>query len=464
MRFISVYNLSIIMICSRKQFLRKWTLITGGMFYGTQNCTADNVIRKAMSEIRSTIYRSVNGSSAENMVEVLELMGGIERIFGPDDVIVIKPNLQWWNQGAPNLNAILCLVDLIMERPGGFDGEVVIAENCHRGNTPWVANRSGWAHRFEWNADNPEFDNANELAALLKKRYSGKFSIRHMIDVKGGGKRVYGPGEGDGYVYCDGTGGVPLIDFDNGATGENNRRTIMTYPVFSTDGGTTIDFKNGIWKKGAYTKRPLRFINFAALNHHSEYCGMTSAVKNYFGVTDLSGGGDPSVDGHLTDRYYNFHAFAFNEWTPGPVPGMLGAEIAVFMNTIRKADLNIVTAEWTGLVSRNFMPVAHTKTVLASTDPVALDYHAAKYVLYPNSKIGIHNPDNKKSPLNVYLNACSAAGGGNIDEQFVDVSSFDFLHRTTQKQSELVIKADKTIGTNIKQILKYIYLRTKYAI
>jgi hypothetical protein len=44
----------------------------------------------------------------------------------------------------------------------------------------------------------------------------------------------------------------------------------------------------------------LKFVNFAALNHHSTYCGMTSTIKNYLGVSDLSGGPDPFNDGKLT--------------------------------------------------------------------------------------------------------------------------------------------------------------------
>ena len=106
-----------------------------------------------------------------------------------------------------------------------------------------------------------------------------------------------------------------------------------------------------------------------------------------------------------------------NEWDYGPVPGMIGAEVAVFMNTIRKADLNIIAAEWIGLVSRTEPPVAHTKTVLVSTDPVALDYHVTKYLLYPNSNISIHNPDNEESPLNQYLVKCAEYGGGVFDEK-----------------------------------------------
>ena len=52
--------------------------------------------------------------------------------------------------------------------------------------------------------------------------------------------------DGTGYVYCDGTGGVPLISFDNGQKGNGFREVIMTYPVFQTDKGTVVDFKNGL--------------------------------------------------------------------------------------------------------------------------------------------------------------------------------------------------------------------------
>jgi hypothetical protein len=161
-----------------------------------------------------------------------------------------------------------------------------------------------------------------------------------------------------------------------------------------------VDFKNGIWEKDSYTDQPLKFINCAALNHHSTHCGATSAIKNYLGVSDLSGGADPSKGGRLTGNYYNFHSFPFNKWGPGPEPGMIGAEIGVFLNSIRKADLNITTAEWVGLASRTATPVARTRAVLACEDPVALDYHATKYILFPNSKIAFHNPDNPESPYN----------------------------------------------------------------
>jgi hypothetical protein len=407
--------------------------------------------------INSVIYRSINGTPVENLARVVELMGGIEKVIGYDDVVLIKPNVQWWNQGTPNLAALKAFVDLIMERPGRFNGEVVFAENCHRGPSPWQS--GGWSNVFQLNSDLPNVSNMKELSKILKEKYGARFSVCHLVDVAAGNRRIFGPSDGIGYVYCDGSKGVPLITCENGAHGPNRRATMMTYPIFVTDKGTVIDFKNGIWERGSYTGQSLRFINFSALNHHSTYCGMTSSIKNYMGITDLTGGSDPNNGGRLTEDYFNFHSFPFDKWAPGPSPGMLGKEIGTFMKTIRRADLNITTAEWVGLSSRTDPPVAHTRAIVASTDPVALDYHAAKYLLYPNSKISFHNPDDKKGPLREYLQKCAEHGGGILDERHVAVKSYDFRAKTFQDNADLAVIGETKWGTNPKAILKYLVLR-----
>jgi hypothetical protein len=227
----------------------------------------------------------------------------------------------------------------------------------------------------------------------------------------------------------------------------------MSYPIFKTDRGTVIDFKNGIWENGAYTEQSVKFINFAALNHHSSYCGATSAIKNYLGISDISGGSS----GRLTGEYSNFHSFPFSS---GHEPGMLGAEIAVFMKTIRKADLNITTAEWIGLSSRTNTPVVHTRAVLASTDPVALDYHATKYLLYPNSGISFHNPDNRQGALYQYVFKCSEEGGGVFDESHVAVESYDFNAMGLQSGPSFVVKGRKVWGFDVKNLAKYLTYRS----
>ena len=444
---------------TRRAFIQKIFMALGVLLFG-RDAFAGKTVKITMKEdIKSTVYRAVNGHPSENLSKVIDLMGGIETFVGPDDVVVIKPNVQWWNQGVPNLSALNAFVDLIMNRRGGFHGEVVLAENCHRGASPWESLHSGWAPVFSRNSDLDQINNFNDLGAHLKKKYHDNFSICHLIDVDAGNPRVFSPEDGTGYVYCDGTGGVPLISMDNGARGDDFREVIMTYPIFKTDKGTLVDFKNGIWEKGVYTDQPLKFINFAALNHHSTYCGATSSIKNYLGISDISGGPDPHKNGKLTEKYYNFHSFPFNKWTPGPEPGMIGAEIGVFLNTIRNADLNITTAEWIGLASRTEPPVARTRTVLASTDPVALDFHSTKYLLYPNSKVPVHNPDDIQRPMNQYLLRCSEKGGGVFDEKHVTVKSYDFKTKGFQGDDALVVIGEKTWGRDVKMLMKYFVLR-----
>lgn len=439
----------------------KTILAAGGALLAPRAPSAGASVAPRLSskEPRVTVFRSVNGSPGENVEKVVELLGGIERIVGPEDVVIVKPNVQWWNQGATNLSALKTFVDLVFGRKGGFRGEVVLAENCHRGPNPADSNGSGWGRSFERNSDLPSVRNTKELALLLKKGFGDRFSLRYWINVGSGARRVFGPEAGEGYVFCDGTGGVPLLSCDNGASGGDRRETIMTYPIFTTDKGTVVDFRNGIWEKGAYTGQPLKFVNFPALNHHSTYCGVTSAVKNYMGITDLSGGPDPRNGGRLTEKYYNFHSFPFDKWAPGPRPGMLGKAIGTFMATIRMADLNITAAEWVGLSSRVATPVARTRAILASADPVALDYHAAKYVLYLNSEISVHDPDRHRSPVRQYLERCAEACGAVFDERFVSVTSYDFAKKSLQRDDEMTIVGSKEWGADPKGILRYLYLR-----
>ncbi len=444
---------------TRRQFIRKIIIMLGAMMFPHNVFANRSPSKKITKDVQSSVFRATNGGPASNLTKVIEMMGGIEKYVGENDIVVIKPNVQWWNQGGTNLAALKAFVDLIMNRTHGFRGEVVFAENVHRGDKPWESKRSGWQAAYSRNSDLLDINDFTSLGKHLKDKYGDQFSICHWIDVSAGGKRVYSPTDGVGYVYCDGTGGVPLLSLDNGGKGKNYREVIMTYPIFRTDKGTVIDFKNGIWEKGTYTEQPLRFVNFPALNHHSRYCGATSALKNYFGVTDISGGPEgPSAThngGILTGNYYNFHQFAYNTWEPGPVGGMLGAEVGTFLTSIRKADLNITTAEWVGLISRAEPPVAHTRTILASTDAVALDYHSTKYVLYPNSNIGLHNPDNESTPLGSYLSACAKVGGGIYDESKVEIVAYDFKKGDLMKDNELMIFGDKVWGSNFKLIMKY---------
>lgn len=442
---------------TRRELLKILALAPGLSLFKRLPAMASPPVKPVSENAQATIYRSINGTPVQNMEKVVSLAGGIDAIVDKNDIVVIKPNVQWWNQGAPNLGALYAFIKTIIDRPGGFSGEVVVAENCHRGGQPWKT--VGWHHIFERNKSIDGINNYTELTRQLKTVFGDRYSTVHWIDVKYGAKRVYSPQDGAGYVYCDGTGGVPKLAFGNGASGADFRETIMTYPIFKTDRGTVVDYKNGIWENGRHDSDRLKIINFAALNHHSTYCGITSLIKNYLGVSDLSGGPDPFKGGKLTADFYNFHSFPFNKWTPGPQPGMIGAEIGVFFNTIRKADLHVVTAEWIGLADRIEPPVARTRAVMASTDPVALDYHSAKYLLHANSGIRFHDPEALDSPAHQYIKACAQHGGGIFDESKVALVSYNHKTKRLQGAGEAAIIGEKEWGTNPKALGKYMLMR-----
>ncbi|MBN1295091.1 MAG: DUF362 domain-containing protein [Candidatus Latescibacteria bacterium] len=395
------------------------------------------------------------------MKKVIEMLGGIQRLIDKKDVVIIKPNLQWWNQGAPNIAGIGTLIDLIMNHPEGFTGEVVLIENVHRGARPWESENAGWKHEFIRNSDISGIDNYNAFCEMLKNKYDQRFSYRYLLDYEEGGKRVYTPEDGEGTVLCDGTRGVPLIVLDNGLSDNNGREVIMSYPIVKTDKGTIIDFKNSIWNNRKYINGGLKFINISGINHHSHFCGATGAVKNHLGISDLSGGPDPDINGKIIGKYFNFHSFPYNKWKNGPVSGMLGKEIGLFFKTIRKPDLNITTAEWIGINSRTELPVAHTRTIAASTDPVALDYHMMKYVLYQNSRDPLHDPDNTQGPVFHDLNECAEISGCCFDEHYVNVASYDLYADRKQEDEELIQIGKIEFPKGIRNRLKYLFSTAK---
>jgi uncharacterized protein (DUF362 family) len=404
-----------------------------------------------------SIFRSVNGQPAENMRKVIELMGGIESFINKNDIVIIKPNAQWWSHGATNLSAIYTLVDIIMNQTG-FMGEVILGENCHRGHQPWLSSRSAWAATFRNNIDMNGIQNLNDLTNILKQKYKDRFTISHWIDVDSGGRQIYSPYQESGYVYCDGKSGNPLITCSNDNGVKNQKRTIMTYPIFQTDKGTIVDFKNGVFNNGSYSSNGLKWINFSALNHHSRTFGATAAIKNIFGVVDLSKSNYKS-DETRNSIYVNFHNFAaLHKNQSASHQGLLGRAVGTFMKTIRHPDLNIISAEWLGLSSRVHFPISHTRAILASRDPVALDYHAFKYLLYPNSKIKYHNPDKPTNAIYFDLNECAQQIGSHCYQRR-NSCSYDYKSQSTQKDNQLIIKGKIKLGKSVKGCIRYLIYR-----
>lgn len=378
----------------------------------------------SMNNDVSDVFWVKNGNPAENVRKAIDMMGGIERFINKNDIVVLKPNAQWWNQGRTNLWAMKGVIDNILEIPG-FSGEVIIAENNHFMNNDFPEgeedNVRGWVKISEINGDiEGKNHSLNSLVEMFNNNGYSNVTKVHWRDggpkhdVWGNGQNggiVHSPGEGDGYVWSD-------IDYIYSMYfGIKKWPVKMTYPIFtSTYSGFTIDFKNGIYLRdgkgsGEYVNdRLLKFINFAVLNDHGKDTGITSSIKNYMGIIDMSCG----AWGINPSGYYNFH-----QCGEGRAPFAKAGPIGHFMRTIRKADLNIVTAEWVGWGHRTDVKRAkQMNSILTSTDPVALDYIGAKDLIYPLSKNSeLHDPDNPNSPIFKFLKlTMNALGSGVMDK------------------------------------------------
>jgi hypothetical protein len=381
----------------------------------------------------SEIFTAKNGSPRQNVAKVIEMMGGIEKLIGREDIVILKPNAQWWNQGRTNLDAMKGFIDLVLGIPD-FKGEIIIAENHHfldesrpEGEQD---NVRGWTHLSEINGNiDGVKHNLNTLIQLYRAQGYRNVTKYHWrdggpkLDVWGNGQKggiVSSPVDGDGYVWSD-------IDYTfTGFLGLKKWRVKMTYPIFtSTYSGITVDFKNGAFKRKGETggeylpDKPVKFINFAVLNTHGKDTGITASVKNYMGITDLSCG----YWGLGPKGYFNVHACGESYY-----PCAKGGPLGYFMKNIRKADLNIVTAEWVGWGSRiDPSKATRMRTVLASEDPIALDYYGAKYLLHPLSSKVYHDPEDPKSSARRFLQlALKASGEGTLNERLMQVNQHDF--------------------------------------
>lgn len=390
----------------------------------------------------SHIYVSKNGTPEQNMSKVIELMGGIKALIGKEDIVIVKPNAQWPGHAGTNANTIKEFIDLALNIPD-FTGEIIIAENHHDdsdNSRAWTTEQRNGDYNLN---ELVEHYNSSGIPNVTKYHWRDGGPNPSPLQFRAGwGGVVSGPEDGDGYVWS------------NEEYVYRGRRVKMSYPIFTSSySGTTIDFRNGAWKDGRYTSQPVKLFNFATIySHPGIYAGVTASVKNYLGVVDMTCG----EHGPEPPGYYNFHYIALG-WpkdrlygrvlerflrariirrsqfltralrSMGPVSGAIGGAVGHFMKTIRMADLNVIAAEYVGHEGRG-EPPAHTRTVLASTDPVALDYWAAKYMLLPlgGSKAKWNDPDNLDGPFRKYLDMCHAQGIGTLSESEMVVHKYDF--------------------------------------
>jgi hypothetical protein len=239
------------------------------------------------------------------------------------------------------------LIQAILDHPDGLNGEVVIFENGQgRGSlncdNPWYYPDSN-AHANA-NDENQTFlylvnviFNDPRVSAFLLDPYRTNFI--GATDHSTNGYRTYGN---------------------------------VSYPCFTTTKGNRVELREGIWQVGGHSQN-LKLINVPVLKFHDTGGSeITASLKHFYGVVSMA-------DGQQPFRHY----------------GGLGQTCGTMVVSVRTPVLNIIDATWVSFSSITGYPSETThraNQILASQDPVALDYWAAKYILNPISNNPRHLP------------------------------------------------------------------------
>lgn len=292
-------------------------------------------------------------------------LGGPRGIIASDDVVLIKINSQWPERGMTNTDVLRGLISRIVDHPDNFTGEVVVVENTQH-VTPHFDDEYGN------NDDSPDhIQSPMDVVELFASQGVSLYSwwAINQIEVS---EYIEGDNE-DGYVLA---GGYPF-----------------NYPKFTTAQGTKVSLRYGIWDGEGYDASRLKFLNVPVLKFHSGF-GLTAAVKHFVGFLSRFVGEEQAPGGDTMAFHSNLH----EDWNGQP-KGILGRLLA-----LRFPDLNIVDATYVGIYHHTDCPIgdpdktAAVRSLLASHDPVAVDYYGSKHILYPLKLTAGHGNAEEANP------------------------------------------------------------------
>ncbi len=359
------------------------------------------------------VYVARNGTPVSNVQQVIAMAGGIQSYIGYDDVVVLKPNGQWPRQGYTHTQNIKALIDVILSRPGGFAGEVIIAEHIHRDPTQALTGSYCWNMSSGSNRQNNWPDmNYFELVNDYHTRGIPNVTAIPLYDTgQGGFVAVTSPAE-----VGAGQHGWIRSTYTTAANGRTVR--LSRAVLRSSYSNKLIDIKNGVWENGSYTGQKARLIFMPTLNNHGsfnseDYAGPTSALKCHLGIVEFTGLAGTSL-----------HSVGYD--SPAS-PQAMGESVGQLITQVLSPTFYMTCAEYTGYRSRTDSTAAHTKTVGLCTDPVTLDYWMCKYVMYPcATSQTFMNPDNDNN-LRKALTGCNSKGVGTLTEAEMQVHLFDLV-------------------------------------
>jgi len=444
----------------RRDFLKKLGILTGSAviapFLPGIVKKDFSLIENAHADIVSNIFVSKNGDPITNVQKVVDMAGGIASYIDYDDIVVIKGNGQWSNQGYTHTQAIKSMIDVILARPGGFGGEIVLAENIHFNNSS--LNNNCWVQTAANRARNWSAYNWRELISAYQ---SGVFGTAHPNVIKAelcnsatsgtysgdGYSLITSPSQGRGYVSNNYT-----IQNCPGTPAQGRTRNLYYFMLQSSYSGKVFNLhrNGGVWVDGAYNSQKIKMIFMPNLNSHAtsseSYAGVTSAVKCHIGFNAGDG----------------MHYIGYSDTPSLNVPRATGEAVGWFITNTIQPTLYVTVAEWAGWGGRTSDDATQTKTIGLCTDPVALDYWMAKNVLYPtHTAYAYLNPENDNNTRKT-LEGCQAMGVGTINESEMLVSIYDYNNPlTTRLDIEKKIKQLKEGAATQSEVMSLIDMYMK---
>jgi len=266
-------------------------------------------------------------------------------MIAANDVVLLQINVQWAERGGTNTDLIARVIEAILAHPDGFTGEIIIADN---GQAQFGSRGQGGD--LDWDDPNSACRQQSTLDVIRAFQSQG-YQVTGVLWDEFTTVRVAEFSDGD---YTDGF----FVEDYIRSTGLE-----ISYPKFTTEFGTHVSFREGIWNSetGTYDQNRLKVINMPVLKSHMLF-QQTGAVKGYMGV----------VSDRLTQRR------SHNSVGTG---GM-----GTLMVYTRMPILNIMDMIWIGPdrgPASSYNSAVEVNMIAASTDPVALDVWTTVHVLIP---------------------------------------------------------------------------------
>lgn len=207
-----------------------------------------------------------------------------------------------------------------------------------------------------------------------------------------------------------------------------------------------------MWKDGKYTGQKVKILFLPTLNYHSNYAGITSAVKCHLGFIPLGGG---------NDEYYSVHSYSseYSLFRPNGLNRVdaVGECVGELISSIIKPTLYLTVAEYSGNNGRISQDAAHTRTIGLCKDPVSLDYWMGKNIICPSGGAAAEYDPSEDNVFRQLISGCNSKGVGTLNESDMLVQIYDHNNPQTNRiDIEKKIKLLKESKATEEEVLELI--------